>query len=144
MTSGVRDFVKTYLVIAAILVLFSAIIAVIAHAAFLYVAMLVFLWGGLAYVLSALLAWTGFANFYRYSPTLFIGSRSYRRQIVRGDLFKEGRDDGSLLLGMAFGGAVMAVGAVLWNPLFILVDGLAVGLVALFFRMRAVRPAARS
>ncbi|HYM40860.1 MAG TPA: hypothetical protein VEY12_12100 [Thermoplasmata archaeon] len=127
MARGVTDFVKTYLVIAAVLLVFSAIVALVAHASFLYVTTLLFLWGGFAYLLAAILAWTGFANLYRYSPTLFIGSRSYRRQIVRGELWKEGRDDAALLIGLAFGAALMAPGAALWDPWFILVD--AVGLV---------------
>lgn len=144
MANSVTDFVKTYFVIAAILLVFALVIAVIAHSSFLYITMLVYLWGGFAYVLASLLAWTGFANLYRYSPTLFIGSRSYRRQVVRGDLWKEGRDDESLVLGIAFGAALMALGAALWDPVFIFFDGLAVALVALLLRVRRSRISSRS
>lgn len=136
MARGVADFAKTYIAICAVFLIFAVVVTLFAHFPFLYVTMLVYLWGGFAYILASLLAWTGFANLYRYSPTLFIGSRSYRRQVVRGDLWKEGRDDESLVIGIAFGAALMGLGAVLWNPLFILVDGAAVALVALFLRAR--------
>jgi len=144
MADPLRDFVKAYVVIAAILLVFSAIVVLVAHLGFVYVTMLLFLWGGLAYILAATLAWTGFANLYRYSPTLFIGSRSYRHQVSRGELWKEGRDDEALLIGLAFGAALMAVGAAIWNPLFLLVDVLGLVAVGVFLRARRVRVALRS
>ena len=144
MADPLRDFAKTYLAIAAVLLVLSAGITLVAHLSFLDMTMLVFLWGGLGYVFAATLAWTGFANLYRYSPTLLVGSRSYRHQVARGDLFKEGRDDASLLIGLAFGAALMAVGAVLWNPLFVLADLLGLAAVGLVLRARRVRIAART
>src|SRR5205809_8062131 len=56
----------------------------------LYQLFLVFL--GVGYVFASILSWTGFGNLYRYSPTLFIGSPSYRMAVAHGDLLKEGRD----------------------------------------------------
>src|SRR5439155_1240266 len=60
----------------------------------LYQLFLVFL--GVGYVFASILSWTGFGNLYRYSPTLFIGSPSYRKAIAKGDIRKEGRDRESL------------------------------------------------
>src|SRR3989442_3417988 len=56
----------------------------------LYQLFLVFL--GVGYVFSAVLSWTGFGNLYRYSPTLFIGSPSYRKTIAKREIRKESRD----------------------------------------------------
>lgn len=144
MARPVREFVITYLVIATIFLVFSAVIALITRLPFEYVTMLLFLWGGFAYVLASTLAWTGFANLYRYSPTLFIGSRSYRRRVMHGDLWKEGRDDDALLLGLAFGAALMAIGAALWNPVFVVLDALGLAAATVFLRSRRVRVALRS
>jgi hypothetical protein len=58
---------------------------------------------GIGYVFASLLAWTGFGNLYRYSPTLFLGSRSYRQMVTRGSIGKEGRDTESLWTGVLFG-----------------------------------------
>jgi cobalamin synthase len=58
---------------------------------------------GIGYVFASLLAWTGFGNLYRYSPTLFLGSRSYRQAVARGSIGKEGRDPQSLWIGVLFG-----------------------------------------
>jgi hypothetical protein len=58
---------------------------------------------GIGYVFASLLAWTGFGNLYRYSPTLFFGSRSYRQTVARGPIGKEGRDAQSLWIGVLFG-----------------------------------------
>lgn len=58
---------------------------------------------GIGYVFASLLAWTGFGNMYRYSPTLFLGSRSYRQTVTRGPIGKEGRDPQSLWVGILFG-----------------------------------------
>jgi hypothetical protein len=62
---------------------------------------------GVGYVFASLLSWTGFGNLYRYSPTLFLGSHSYRRMIVQGTIAKEGRDRGSLGIGIFFGLALL-------------------------------------
>ena len=144
MRRGLAEFLKTYVVVSAILALFSAVIAAVAHLDYLYAIMLVFLWGGFIYVLTAILAWTGFANMYRYSPTLFIGSHTYRQRALSGDLWKEGRDDEALLIGLAFGVALMAVGAPLWNPLCFLLDALGVAVAAIVLRLLTARPAAHA
>lgn len=144
MDRALREFGTTYLVIAAILLVFSAVVTYLAHMSFESVTMLLFLWGGFVYILAAALAWTGFANLYRYSPTLFIGSRSYRHRVMHGDLWKEGRDDESLLIGLAFGAALMAVGATLWNPVFVLIDALGLAVVGLLLRFRRARVASQS
>src|SRR5438876_11894590 len=39
----------------------------------------------LRYVFASILPWTGFGNLYRYSPTLFIGSPSYRKAVAHVD-----------------------------------------------------------
>ncbi len=65
---------------------------------------------GLAYVVASVLAWTGFANLYRYSPTLFAGSRSYRQRITKGEMYREGRDEESLLIGSLFGLSLIGLG----------------------------------
>ncbi len=144
MRRGVAEFAKTYVIISAVLVVFAVIVAAIAHRDYLDTAMLVFVWGGFIYVLTSVLAWTGFANMYRYSPTLFIGSRSYRQRVLRGELWKEGRDDEALVIGVAFGAALMAVGAAIWNPLFLLVDALAVAVVAIALHLLGGRAAAQA
>jgi len=82
----------------------------------LYQLFLVFL--GVGYVFSAVLSWTGFGNLYRYSPTLFIGSPSYRKAIMKGDMRKEGRDQASLAVGILFGLALLASGVALLGWLF--------------------------
>jgi hypothetical protein len=58
---------------------------------------------GVGYVVASLLAWTGFGTLYRYSPTLLLGSRSYRQMVARGPIGKEGRDAQSLGIGVLFG-----------------------------------------
>src|SRR2546426_10578247 len=91
---------------------------------------------GVGYVFASILSWTGFGNLYRYSPTLFVGSYSYRRMMAQGTIAKEGRDRGSLGIGVFFGLALLgsalalsgwifaglvlaaAVGAVFLVPLF--------------------------
>lgn len=63
----------------------------------------VLLWVGGAYVIASILAWTGFGNLYRFSPTLYIGSPSYRSIVAGGKIAEEGRDMRSLLVGSLFG-----------------------------------------
>jgi len=82
----------------------------------LYQLFLVFL--GVGYVFASILSWTGFGNLYRYSPTLFIGSPSYRKTITKGDMRKEGRDQASLAVGILFGLALLGSGVALLGWLF--------------------------
>src|SRR5437016_13081435 len=62
---------------------------------------------GVGYVFASILSWTGFGNLYRYSPTLFIGSPSYRKAVAHGDIRKEGRDRQALAVGILFGLALL-------------------------------------
>ena len=89
----------------------------------LYQLFLVFL--GAGYVFASILSWTGFGNMYRYSPTLWIGSPSYRKTITKGDIRKEGRDRESLAVGILFGLALLGSGVALFGWLF------AAGMIAL-------------
>jgi hypothetical protein len=82
----------------------------------LYQLFLVFL--GAGYVFASVLSWTGFGNLYRYSPTLFIGSPSYRKTIAKGDIRKEGRDREALGVGILFGLALLGSGVALLGWLF--------------------------
>jgi hypothetical protein len=76
---------------------------------------------GIGYVFASLLAWTGFGNLYRYSPTLFLGSRSYRQTVIRGSIGKEGRDAESLWTGVLFGLS-------LFGTAFALTDAISAGI----------------
>src|SRR5439155_10685002 len=49
---------------------------------------------GVGYVFASILSWTGFGHLYRYSPTLFIASHSYRRTFAQGTIAEEGPDRG--------------------------------------------------
>jgi hypothetical protein len=131
MDREIRRFAKFYVVVAAFFFVIGVILAYLLHRDLLNMLAQVYFWMGLAYIAASTLAWSGVANMYRYSPTLFIGSRSYRQQIFRSKMGQEGRDDHAYLLGLAFGGALMGLGAALFEPLFIVVDVLAVALVLL-------------
>ncbi len=98
---------------ALLLAVLTALVAPVVQLSFLSVYPQVLFWIGLAYILASLLAWTGFANLYRCSPTLFVGSRSYRARIAKGDMYREGRDEESLLIGSLFGLALMGLGGLL-------------------------------
>ena len=84
---------------------------------------------GAAYVFYAFFAWTGFANLYRVSPTLFFGLPSYRRVVVRSQMLKEGRDPDAFAYGLALGGTLVAIGAALYSLIFVAVDLAALALV---------------
>ena len=136
MALGVRGFLAVYALIVGILFVVALVVSVSTNWPLYTVVWEVYLWIGFGYVAASILAWTGFANLYRYSPTQFIGSRTYRQQIIHGQLWKEGRDDPSLLIGIAFGIALAALGAGLANPLFALVDLAGIGVVAFLFWYR--------
>ncbi|TLZ46427.1 MAG: hypothetical protein E6K19_01015 [Methanobacteriota archaeon] len=88
-----------------------------------------FIFIGIAYVFAAVLAWTGFANLYRYSPTLLAGSPSYRRFVVQGKIAEEGRDKEALEIGLLFGLSLAGTGLALsGGPFAILVIGVAFGI----------------
>jgi len=104
-----KGFVAFLAFMALFLAILAAILAPVLQASFLAVYPQVLFWIGLAYILASLLAWTGFANLYRYSWTLFVGSRSYRQRIAKGDLYREGRDEEALLIGSLFGLALIGL-----------------------------------
>ncbi len=112
------DFhLKPFLVIYGFMIVFLGILAYLlaplVKMSFLSALVQGLFWVGVLYSISALLSWTGFANAYRFSPTLFSGSPSYRRRVIGGALYWEGRDAGSLAVGLLFGAALMASAAVL-------------------------------
>ncbi len=82
----------------------------------LYQLILVFL--GAGYVFASILSWTGFGNLYRFSPTLFVGSPSYRKTMAHGEILKEGRDRQALAVGVLFGLALLGSGVALLGWLF--------------------------
>ncbi len=131
MQPELRRFAKLYLVVVAFFLLLGVLLAYLLRMDLLFILAEVYFWMGMAYIAASTLAWSGVANMYRYSPTLFIGSRSYRQQIVRSKMGQEGRDDRSFLVGLAFGGSLMGLAGALFDPLFILVDVLVVALVLL-------------
>ncbi len=128
---------QLYLVVVAIFLVIGLLLADLLHQDLVFTLAEVYFWVGIGYIAAATLAWSGVANLYRYSPTLFIGSRSYREQVVRAKMWQEGRDDASFLLGLGFGGALLGLGAALIDPLFILVDVLVTA--AVLFVLRAIR-----
>src|SRR5207245_10563639 len=100
---------------------------------------------GVGYVFASILSWTGFGNLYRYSPTLFVGSYSYRRMMAQGTIAKEGRDRGSLGIGVFFGPALLGSSLALAGWIFSgLVLAAAVGSVLLvWLRANAAPTSAR-
>ena len=136
MVRAVSEFVKTYVAIVAVLFVLALVFAWVAHASLEAIAWQVYALSGLAYVIASVLAWTGFANLYRYSPTLFVGSPTYRHQVVRGEMWKEGRDNGALVIGVAFGVAIMALGAALFSWVFLIADAVGIGLGGAFLWLR--------
>ncbi len=144
MDPELRGFVKLYLFVVALFFVIAVILADLLRQGLLSMLAQVYFWIGLAYVAASTLAWSGVANLYRYSPTLFVGSRSYRQQIVKAQLWKEGRDDHAFLVGLSFGGALMGLGGAFYTPLFILVDVLAVALALLLLRALRSRTGTKS
>ncbi len=92
---------------------------------------------GVGYVFASVLAWTGFANIYRYSPTLYIGSTSYRRSVVRGEMAQEGRDPEALAIGAVFGLALAASAVALFGWLEAGLVAAAAAGILLYVRHRA-------
>ncbi len=117
-TRALRSFGRAYIVVVVALgiVAFVASRLLSTDPLALYQLFLVFL--GVGYVFASVLSWTGFGNLYRYSPTLFIGSPSYRKSIATGEIRKEGRDPGALAVGVLFGLALLGSGVALFGWLF--------------------------
>jgi hypothetical protein len=91
---------------------------------------------GIGYVFASLLAWTGFGNLYRYSPTLFLGLRSYREMVARGPIRKEGRDPQSLWIGVLFGLALFGTALALTDAISAaIVVAVTVIVVSAYFRL---------
>lgn len=87
-------------------------------------------------VFASILAWTGFANLYRYSPTLYLGSPSYREWIARGQVAKEGRDEQALSIGVLFGLSLMGTAFALVGWMYAaLVGAVAVAIISVGRRM---------
>src|SRR6266571_4967175 len=118
LTSAMTVFGKAYVVAVIVLGILAFVASrfVTIDALVLYRLLLAFM--GVGYVFASILSWTGFGNLYRYSPTLFVGSPSYRRSIAQGDMRKEGRDQTSLTVGILFGLALLGSGVALFGWLF--------------------------
>lgn len=144
MPRGLRGFLAMYLLIAAILFVVALVIALATNLPLYTVTWEIYLGIGFGYVAASILAWTGFANMYRYSPTQFIGSRTYRQQVVRAQLWKEGRDEPALVVGIAFGLALAALGAGLASPFFAVIDLAAIAVVGLILWVRGSGARARA
>ena len=80
------SFAKVYGIVVLLLGLVAFAVARVAKQDFIAFYQLLLVLMGIGYVFASVLAWTGFANIYRYSPTLYIGSHSYRQSIVRRDM----------------------------------------------------------
>ncbi len=144
MEPELRRFAKLFVVVVAFFFVIGVILAYLLRMDLVFILEEVYFWMGLAYIAASTLAWSGVANMYRYSPTLFIGSRSYRQQIFRSKMGQEGRDDRSFLVGLAFGGSLMGLAAAIFEPAFALLDILAVALVLLGLHLFRTRTGAKS
>ncbi len=111
-------FAKIYAVAVAILALLAIGIGRLASMDILPIYQLILVLIGVAYVFSSVLAWTGFASLYRFSPTLYIGSPSHRRFVMRPEILKEGRNTEALVIGSLFGLALIATGIALSGWLY--------------------------
>lgn len=134
MDRQLRGFIALYLVVVAIFFVVAVVVAEILHGPLLPTLAEVYFFVGVAYFAATTLAWSGVANLYRYSPTLFVGSPSYRQQVVRGQMWKEGRDDRAFLIGLSFSGALLGLGAAIYDPVFLLVDVLGIAVVVVVLR----------
>jgi hypothetical protein len=95
---------------------------------------------GIGYVFASVLAWTGFGNLYRYSPTLFVASRSYRQTVARGSIRNEGRDPQSLWTGILFGVALLGTAFALSDAISAAIAiAVAVIAVSAYFRLNPTR-----
>ena len=117
-TRALRSFGKAYIVAVVALGIVAYVVSRLLSRdpLILYQLFLVFL--GVGYVFASVLSWTGFANLYRYSPTLFVGLPSYRRTVAQGEMGKEGRDRRALAVGILFGLALLGSGVALFGWLF--------------------------
>lgn len=132
---ALAGFTKAYAVAAAALALLAYAVARVASLDAISLYQLLISLIGLGYVFASILAWTGFANIYRYSPTLFIGSMSYRRSVVRSDqMAKEGRDPEALAIGILFGLSLIATGIALFGWAYAAIVTVGVAAVLLYAR----------
>ncbi len=144
MDPGLRSFLKMYLFVVAVFAVLGGILAMLLRQDLISILAQVFFWVGIGYMAAATFAWTGFANLYRYSPTLLFGSPSYRRQIVKGNIWKEGRDNGSFITGLCFGLALLGLSVAFIDPVLILVDVLGVALALIVRHILQMSVAVRS
>ncbi len=137
MDRQIRGFLELYLVVVVFFLVVGVILSSVLHQGLVSMLAEVYLFVGIGYLAASTLAWSGVANLYRYSPTLFVGSPSYRQQVVRGQIWKEGRDDRAFLVGLSFSGALLGLGAALYSPSFLIVD--AIGVLAALVALRVLR-----
>jgi hypothetical protein len=137
MRSAASVFAKAYVIAVAAISLLAIAIGALASVDPLGLARSLFVVIGIAYVFASILAWTGFANIYRYSPTLFISSPSYRRTVMQGKMSQEGRDAEALGIGLLFGFILVGTGLALsGGPFTILGIGVAVGILLVVRSLR--------
>lgn len=138
MDRELRGFIELFLVVVAIFFVIGALVASLLQQPILSILAEAYVLVGTAYLVASTFAWSGFANVYRYSPTLFMGSPSYRQQAVRGAMWREGRDNHAFLVGLSFGAALIGLGAALYDPVFILVDALVIaGVLLVLYALRS-------
>ena len=104
---AVRTFAKAYAVAITLIGILAYAIARVASQNSIGVYQQLLLFIGVGFVFASILAWTGFANIYRYSPTLYFSSPSYRQTVMHGKIGEEGRDSDALARGISFGLALM-------------------------------------
>jgi len=127
-------FAKIYAVAVVLLALLAIGIGRLASMDVLPIYQLILVLIGIAYVFSSVLAWTGFASLYRFSPTLFIGSPSHRRFVMRPEILKEGRNTEALVIGSLFGLAFIGTGIALSGWLYAALVIVAAVAVVLYLR----------
>jgi hypothetical protein len=127
---ALRVFAKAYVVAIVLLGILAIGIARLASRDVVSLYQLILALMGVAYVFASVLAWTGFASLYRFSPTLFVGLPSYRRSVVRPEIMKEGRNAEALATGALFGLSLVGSAIALLGWLYAaLVIAVAVGVV---------------
>lgn len=131
---ALASFAKVYGITVLLIGLIAFAVARVAKQDFIAFYQLLLVLMGIGYVFASVLAWTGFANIYRYSPTLYIGAHSYRQSIIRRDMAEEGRDEEALVLGILFGASLVGSGVALFGWLFALGVIAAAAAVVLYLR----------
>lgn len=136
---ALTSFAKAYGLTVVIVGLIAFAVARFAKLDFISLYQLLLVAIGVAYVFASILAWTGFSNLYRYSPTLYIGSPSYRRSIVHREMLMEGRDAEALALGVLFGLALVGSGVALYG--WLVGSGVVAAALAIVLYLRSLESA---